>query len=58
MGLFRWAWAQGPYGSWDLNAVQILIYFILESNGVEKSEKLLIKLYVSPMPFYNEFGCY
>lgn len=36
----------------------ILIYFILESNGVEKSEKPLIKLYVSPMLFYNEFGCY
>ena len=22
MGLFRWAWAQGPYRSWDLDAVQ------------------------------------
>ena len=25
MGLFHWAWAQGPYGSWDLSAVQQII---------------------------------
>ena len=25
MGLFPWAWAQGPYRSWDLGAVQLLL---------------------------------
>ena len=28
MGLFRWAWAQGPYGSWDLGAVQMQLWFL------------------------------